>query len=318
MADHTMRAVAELAAAQHRAFTRQQAASLNFSRRRVGTALRAGWLTEPLPGVLVMTGTPSTWRQRLMIVTLAANGVAVASHRAAARLHHLDGFDHAGMAVIEASTNRAFRINYPNAVFHHVRPLEPQDLTTVDGVRCTTIARTLADLGSVVRDRSMVGRALTDARRRSISLTSLRATAERLHRPGQRGTGVLLRLLDAIPFEGAVPASWFEELLAMCLDDPALPMIVPQCPIVAADGSVVAKTDIGIPSVKLGLEAHSRRFHYGPLREPLDEERDLAAACCGWELLYLGWYATKRPAEVLAVVKRVVRARQGALSGRDR
>jgi hypothetical protein len=213
---------------------------------------------------------------------------------------------------------RACRLTYPNAVFHHVRPLEPPDLMTVDGIRCTTIARTLADLGSVVRDRRLVGRALTDARRRHISLTALRATAERVHRPGQRGTGVLLRLLDAIPFEGAVPASWFEELLAMCLDDPALPMIVPQCPIIAEDGRVVAKTDIGIPSVKLGLEAHSRRFHYGPVREALDEERDLAAACCGWELLYLGWYAAKRPAEVLAMLRRVVRTRQTALSGRDR
>jgi hypothetical protein len=97
MADNAMRAVAELGAALHRAFTRQQAASLNFSRRRVATALRAGWLSEPLPGVLVMTGSPSTWHQRLMVVTLGANGVAAASHRAAARLHHLDGFDHAGM-----------------------------------------------------------------------------------------------------------------------------------------------------------------------------------------------------------------------------
>jgi hypothetical protein len=139
----------------------------------------------------------------------------------------------------------------------------------------------------------------------------LRATAERLHRPGQRGTGVLLRLLDAIPCEGAVPDSWFEELLAACVADPSLPAVVAQCPITTADGRIVAKTDLGIPSVKLGLEAHSRQFHFGPTRERLDEERDLAAAACGWELLYLGWYATKRPTEVLTMVKRVVAARQG-------
>ncbi len=311
MPDNAITAVAELAAAQHRAFSRRQAADLNFGRRRIATAIRAGWLTEPIPGVLLIAGSPTTWQQRLMLITLGANGHAVASHRAAARLHRLDGFDHAGMAIVEASVTRSFRLTFPDAVFHHVTPLEACDITAVDGIACTTIARTLADLGSVMRDRKRIGRAMTDARRRRVDLEQLRATAERLHRPGQRGTGVLLRLLDAVPFEGTVPATWFEELLARCLDDRGLPTIVPQYPIVGDDGRVVAKTDIGIPSVKLGLEAHSRRFHFGPIAEPLDEERDLAAAACGWELLYLGWYAARRPEEVVAVVKSVVRARQG-------
>lgn len=219
------------------------------------------------------------------------------------------------MAVVEASVARTCRLHLPVGVFHHVTPLPAQDVTVIESIACTTITRTLADLGSVIRDRKLVGRALTDARRRHVALETMRATAERLHRPGQRGTGTLLRLLDAIPFEGAVPDSWFEELLAECLADPSLPAVVPQCPIMTTDGRVVAKTDLGIPSVKLGLEAHSRQFHFGPVRERLDEERDLAAAACGWELLDLGWYATKRPADVLATVKRVVRARQGNQGG---
>jgi len=49
-----LRAVAELAASQHRAFTRHQAAALKFDHRRVATAIRRGWLTEPVPGVLVL------------------------------------------------------------------------------------------------------------------------------------------------------------------------------------------------------------------------------------------------------------------------
>lgn len=315
MPDNAISAVAELAASQHRAFTRHQAAAVHFDRRRVATALRSGWLTEPLPNVLVLTGSPPTWQQRLMVVILGSGGHAVASHRAAARLHGLDGFDHRGMAVVEASVTRAYRLAPPDAVLHHITPLDGCDLARVDGIPCTSLGRTVADLGSVVRNDRLVGRALTDVRRRRIDVLTLRATAERLHRPGQRGTGVLLRLLDAIPFEGAVPATWFEELLGLCLNDPALPAVVAQFPIVGDDGRVVAKTDLGIPSVKLGLEAHSRRFHFGPLAEPLDEQRDLAVAAVGWELLYLGWYAAKRPADVLTVVKRVVRARQTALSG---
>ncbi len=304
----------ELAARQHGVVTRRQMASLGFNAKRVATAIHAGWLDEPVPGVVVTPGSPTTWHQRMMIVTLACGGHAVASHRSAARLHRLDGFDHAGMAVVEASVSRDYRVMLSGCVVHHVTPFHPRDLTTVEGVRCTTVARTLADLGAVVRDRRLLGRALTATRRRHVDLEQLRATAERLRRPGQSGTGVLIRLLDAIPFEGRVPDSWFEELVWLCLNDPSLPTVVRQFPIRDDAGRIVARTDVGIPSVRLGLEAHSRRFHFGPLAEPLDEERDMAAARCGWELLYLGWYAAKQPAAVLRVVKDVVRVRSCELT----
>jgi hypothetical protein len=316
MPDDAVRAVAELAASQHRAFTRHQAAALNFDYRRISTGKRSGWLVEPAPGVLTVVGAPPTWHQRLMVAVLSAGGHGVASHRSAARLHKLDGFDYAGMAVIEASVTRTFRVDLPNTVFHHITPLEQCDVTTVDGIPCTMVGRTLADLGSVIRDRRRVGRALTDARRRGLDVQLLRATTERLHRPGQSGTGTLLRLLDRIPFEGRVPDTWFEELLALCLADPTLPELVLQYPIRNGEGRIVARTDIGIPAIKLGLEAHSREFHWGPIYEPLDEDRDIAAAACGWELMYLGWYATRRPAEVLRAVKEVVRARKCELTQR--
>ena len=75
---------------------------------------------------------------------------------------------------------------------------------------------------------------------------------------------MLLAQLATIPHEAQVPDSWLEELLALCLADPELGPVVPQYRIRRPDGSVVAKTDIGLPDVKLGLEGHSRRFHFGP------------------------------------------------------
>jgi hypothetical protein len=176
--------------------------------------------------------------------------------------------------------------------------------TTVNGFRCTTIPRNLSEIGAVV-EKHEVQRGLRDARRRGMSVEVMRSAAERLHRPGPTDTGVLLRLFDRLPWDGTPPATWFEELLALCLDDRCLPEIVLQHPIVDATGRIVARTDIGIPSARLGLEAHSRRFHFEPKAEFLHEDRDLAAARCGWELLYLGWYATRRPADVLRIIKDV-------------
>jgi hypothetical protein len=311
MPDDAVRAVAELAASQHRAFTRRQAAALNFDRSRVATAIRLGWLDEPYPGVLVMAGGGESWPSRLMAATLADGGHAVASHRAAARLHRLDGFD--DCEILELSITRGHRWQRKNDVIaHHVSALERCDIVAIDGIRCTGLARTLADLGAVVPPL-LVRRALTDARRRGTNLRWIQQTVDRLHRPGPAGTGVLLRQLATLPFEGRVPDTWFEELLALCLDDPEVPPLVLQHPIRDDDGRVVAKTDIGLPSVRLGLEAHSRRFHFGPDAEPVDEQRDLAAGACGWQLHYLGWFATRRPREVLTIVKQIIAVRRREL-----
>lgn len=308
MPNSAILAVAELAASQHSVFTRHQAADIEFNHRRVATALSQGWLVEPYPGVLCISGAPRSFRREVMTAMLAGGGHAVASHRAAARLHRLDGFS--ASSKVELSLERTHRWPFGDGVIaHHVDAVQPRDVIEIDGIPTTNIARTLADLGSVVSDRRAVGRALTDARRRGSSLAWIRDTAERLHRPGQRGTGVLLRHLDAIPFDGRVPDSWFEELLAACLVHPDIPGIVPQYRIRDAGGRIVARVDLAIPSVRLGLEAHSRRFHFGPQAEPLDEQRDLRAASCGWELLYLGWYSAKRPSEVVGAVAAVVAAR---------
>ncbi|MGH9031801.1 MAG: type IV toxin-antitoxin system AbiEi family antitoxin domain-containing protein [Acidimicrobiia bacterium] len=310
MSDDAVRAVAELAASQHGAFTRRQAADNRFPRSRVATAVRSGWLVERAPGVLVTASHPDTWEQRLMLAVLADGDHGVASHRSAARLHRLDGFDRD--AHIELSVENHHRLRLPDVVaatVHHVDRLDRGlDVVTVDGFRATGLARTLADLGSVCSTRD-VRRALTDVRRRGTSLGWIRSTAERCHRPGQAGTGRLLRLLDAVPHEGGVPESWFEELLAECVADPHIPLVVPQYSIRDPRGAFVARVDLAIPSVRLGIEAHSRRFHFGPDAEPLDEQRDLAAAAAGWELLYLGWHATQRPVEVRAIIRRVVAAR---------
>ena len=312
MFDDAVRAVAELAASQHGALTRRQAAALNFDRGRIANALARGWITEPYSDVFVVTGTPSGWHQRLKAATLAGGGHAVASHRSAARLHGLDGFS--DLDVVEISVTRRHRWRYGGeAIAHHVQALDPCDVLRLDGVACTGLARTLADVGSVCPHPLVVRRALTDARRRGTSLRWIHLTAQRLHRPGQRGSGLLLAQLARIPCDGRVPDSWLEELLALCLSDPALGPVIPQYPIRRADGSIVAKADIGIPAARLGLEGHSRRFHFGPDSEPLDEQRDLAVATCGWELLYLGWYAAQRPAEVLAVVREIVAVRRATL-----
>jgi putative AbiEi antitoxin of type IV toxin-antitoxin system len=148
MPDDAVSAVAELAASQHRAFTRRQAAQLNFDRARVATAKRLGWLTEPYPGVLVIVGSDDCWRQRLVAATLAAGGRRrVAPQRGPTP--RLDGFE--SCDILELSVTRGHRWWFVGPVIsHHVAAIDPADVVTIDGVPCTGLARNLCDLGAVI------------------------------------------------------------------------------------------------------------------------------------------------------------------------
>ena len=95
--------------------------------------------------------------------------------------------------------------------------LGPPDLVTIDGIPSTGKARTLVDLGSVVR-RDNLAKASIGAYRHGLSLQTLRATAERLHPPGQSGTGLVLSAIDNLMRHGAVPESWLEEVVQLLLD----------------------------------------------------------------------------------------------------
>lgn len=306
MPDSAIAAVTELAADSHSVITRSQAAT-HLSNKRLATAIRSGWLAERYPGVLAVAGAADSFEHRLRAATLAVPDHTAASHRSAARLHGLDGFD--TDETVEVSVDAAHRWRFGGTVVaHHVAELSPNDVIEIDGIAVTSLARTLCDLGSVCApDR--VAQALTSARRCGCSLRWLRSAAERLHRPGQSGTGRLLRLLDAVPREGRVPESWFEELLARCLDDPRIPELVVQHEVRDADGVFVARVDLAVPGVKLAIEAHSKRHHFGPQAEASDADRDLRLAACGWEVIYLGWHTTRSPAQVVDLVAAVIAAR---------
>jgi hypothetical protein len=297
-------------AAQHGLITREQAEHHGLTRRMVVRRVAAGLLDEPAPRVLRLSGASPTWEQRVMGVTLSSGGRAVVSHRCAAALHGMDGFSR---SIVEVSVTRPWRLRRAGTVVHQAQALEQQDLTAVAGIPVTGVARTLADLGSVV-DRAQVERALDDVRRRGISLRWIQATAERLHRPGQAGTRVLLALIETARTEPTVRGSWFERLVEDCLRSPELPALVRQHRVLDDRNRLVGILDLAFPSLRLGVEAHSRRFHFGRLPEQADEDRDHRLARCGWEVLYVGWQATKRPADLLALVVETARHRQSLVA----
>lgn len=263
--------------------------------------------------MLLPAGGSPTWHQLVVGAVLDHPGT-VASHTTSARL---DGVDGSGVYdQIELSVLRPRVVRIPGVTVHRVTHLDRCDIVRIGPIPCTNRARTLCDLGAST-DPLMVRRALHDAVRRGSSVRWLGMTAERLHGQGRSGTGALLAALDDLRRRGRVPDSWFEELLELCLDEASIGPIVRQYQLRDDDGRHVARFDLAVPEVKLGIEAHSREHHYSDEEQASDEHRDHAAAVEGWDVMYLGYASVRSPKSVSArVVARVEARRRLLQSGR--
>ncbi len=94
-----------------------------------------------------------------MAAVLACGGDAVLSHRSAAELHGLRATDRSRIEVTLPGRVRRHRAGIQ---VHRSTTLTAADVTTVDGIPVTTVARTIADLADVLRERG-VERALEQA-----------------------------------------------------------------------------------------------------------------------------------------------------------
>ena len=113
------------------------------------------------------------------------------------------------------------------------------------------------------------------------------------HRPGQRGSGVLLRQLASIPLEGRVPDSWFEESWRLPRRSRLQP-VEPQYPI--RDASAASSPGRTSRFRPFGSASRPTAGSSTSALTPSHSTSAHLPATCGWELLYLGWYAAYRPA----------------------
>jgi hypothetical protein len=302
-------AVFEFAASQHGVVTTRQAAAFGIGRSSLHRLVHAGLLERRAPGAYVVTAVPPTWRTALAVASLSTDATRlVVSHRAAAVLHGLDGIEGPWR---EVTVRRGSRVAIGHVVVHWTDSLDPADVAFVDGIRCTTLSRTLCDLGAVVSDET-VSRALDDAVRRGVGLDGIRTVLDRVDRPGPSGTASLRRVLDR--HDGLATDSWFERLVLDVLRAaPGLPAVVPQYRVRDGSGRVVAVVDLAFPEHRVAIEAHSKRWHFGERKNVLDADRDLALQALDWAVGYVRHDEARRRAVVIDKARRLLN-RRGAVA----
>ena len=226
------------------------------------TARASGRLHEVHRGVYAVGHRKLTMRGRWMAAVLATGDVL--SHRAAAALH---GIRRSSMIEVTGRRRRRPGIRV------HESALQPDEITTVDGIPCTTVARTLLDLAAILPPHDIEA-AMNEAEYlRLADHTSLDDLVARY--PNRKGTKALRRLLRH-PLRGRVRSDLELAFMAF-LDTHAIPppkrnlhVLGYECDCVWPEHHLIVELD--------GAAAHqtSRRFH-------TDRLRDRKLRLAGWE-----------------------------------
>lgn len=202
-----------LASRQHGVFDLAQLIDLGLSASAVRKRVKAGRLHRVHRGVYSLVPPGLLSRDgRFMAAVLACGPGAALSHRSAAALHELRRTDRAGIDVtIPCRTHRTV----PGVDVHRSTTLTAADVTLVNNIPVTTIARTLLDLGAVVPRRPLE-RAVDQAE--ILELLDTRALDDQLERNRKRPSARNLQRVRDEHAAGSTP-TWTEleeAFLSLC------------------------------------------------------------------------------------------------------
>ncbi len=198
-----------------------------------------------------------------MAAVIACGSNAVLSHRAAAALR---GLRPVAAGPIDVTGPGHSKRKVEGVRFHAVRNLHPADVTKVDGIPVTTVARTLLDLAETAR-RQQLRLALEAAERLELfDRRDIDATIER--NPGRHGRRSLIEAVA--DFTG--PAPWtrseLERQFLALIREHGLPE--PQANVVVAGFTV----DFFWPLQRLVVEVDGYDFHRTRAQFEADRRRD--------------------------------------------
>ena len=234
---------------------------LGFARQAIRYRLKTERIQRIHPRVYAIGPGPLDQRGRWFAALLAC--------RPSPALSHLSAAAEAGLARefggIHVTIPRRSPRKLDGVTVHRVRRLDPADVTRVDGLPVTTLARTLLDLAESLPFARFEAIFEEADRRELLDLAAIDACMRR--NPGRRGLEPLGRLLaDYLPVEGANEG--LERLFQRFLAEEGFPQ--PQTNVLV-DGHLV---DCHWPEHDFVVELDSRGFHTHWAQQERDKARD--------------------------------------------
>jgi len=272
----------ELALRQAGVISTAQLAECGESRHAIQRLVSGGVLDRACRGVYVMVGLSLTadcseWQQSLWLALLRAGPRSFAFRRSAGALWGLDGVP---PGAIDAAVSEGHP-RWRGAT--RLSGIVDRDITLLDGIRLTTVERTLVDLGGAVSP-SVVERSLESAARRKLVTPAgaLRAAES----SNSKGSATLRRLivrrgLDIPPTESDAETLFVQLVREMGLPNPRRQVLV-------ILGGVKYRLDFAWPDLRLAVEIDGAAVH-GPGQLGRDLRRQNQIVLDGWLLIRFTW-----------------------------
>jgi very-short-patch-repair endonuclease len=280
MNQHSLARLSAYATRQLGLFTRQQAAEADISSGQLRRLVASGVIDQLSRDVYRFGASSPTWHQRVLAACLDGGEACLASHRTAAALHRLEGFQ-AG-EVVEVLVPMAKRHRRRDVIVHHSRDIAPADRSLVGCIPCTSVVRTLIDLGAVVPAHA-VEEAIDGAEgNRRVTRGHLLRRYEALRAPGRNGIGAMTQILEHREALERVPRSVLERRMLRLLVSADLPTPTTRFRLRLPNGSWV-ELDFSFAPLPLGVDVDGNMWHATPTRRARDEARANAIKNAGWE-----------------------------------
>jgi very-short-patch-repair endonuclease len=296
--------VAQLASRQHGVVSRGQLLGLGLSEDQIDMALEASGLHRVFRGAYAV-GHPGIGRLgRMKAATLACGPDAVISHGTAAALLGLTERSPVLIHLIGAN-DRGREI--PGVRRHRVHPPHPDEVTSRQGIACTTASRTLVDLAGSVGTKTLRGLIEEAAVQRSLDV----AMVDRiLGRSRRRGAPRLRALLDpwrldaddAPLLRSRLEARLWPRLVELGLS-------LPRTNVTLDLNEARLEVDFVWDERRLVVETDGAASHATPSAFGRDRRRDQILVAAGYRVIRVTWdQLSDEPEAVLARILRILGA----------
>jgi Protein of unknown function (DUF559)/Transcriptional regulator, AbiEi antitoxin len=292
--------IVALAERQHALITLPQLQLHGLGKAAVAKRAKDGRLYRVHRGVYAVGRPHLTQHGHWMAAVLAYGPQAVLSHRSAAALH---GLRPDNRAKSDVTVPRPSARSRPGIDVHTSLTLTAADVTTVDGIPCTTVARTLVDLGDDV-DKQGVEHAVSQAE--VMGLFDGEAVDGALARAGpRRGAGILRAVLENYVEPTLTRRELERRFLALCRQA-SLPSPAVNAWVTLPDGAAY-QVDFLWREERIIVETDSRAFHSNRAAFENDRLRDQRLTLAGFTVLRFTWrQVTREPARVAAAISRLL------------
>ncbi|MDQ3675430.1 MAG: endonuclease domain-containing protein [Actinomycetota bacterium] len=291
------RGVGRRAADQHNVIALRQLREVGLTAEAARKRVAIGRWRQVHAGVYAVSHAKLTREGHWMAAVLACGPGAVLSHRSAAALWGLRRDNRATSDV----TSKRRRGRSRTGITAHQGHLLAREVETIDGIPCTSLARTLLDLAEVV-DRRGLERAIDRAEQ--LRLLDMHAVNDVLERAnGRRGAPLLRSVLAEHYAASTLTASELEErFLLICL---TAAVSAPQVNAwIALEHNTGYRADFLWRTQRLIVEVDGHATHGTRQAFERDRHRDQRLTLAGYRVVRFTWrQITEEPERVAETLR---------------